>query len=441
MKEQQKLEVETYKQRQPLEQPRWESSLSAADRKKIPADVIKALKIPPQRRTEQEAQLVFKFFVGNDPQLIALEKRHEQVVRKLQGSQALAQTLVEGKGRTTHIMQRGDFLRPGDAVEPGVPASLGSSISGMRNRLDLATWIASPRNPLTARVLVNWVWQKHFGRGLVTTLEDFGVKGHPPSHPELLDWLASEFISMKWSIKDLHRLIVESATYRQSANIRHEMQERDPLNVLLSRQNRLRLEAETLRDCALSASGLLAPTIGGPSVRPPQPAGISDLTYAGAVKWQESAGTDRYRRGLYIWFQRTSPFPMLMTFDAPDANVFCVKRERSNTPLQALTLLNDVAFVECAQALGKRLVDSPGDTAAKVALGVRLCLGREPTSAESQRIEQLYRDLRLLTVANPDEAAKLLGKHRPTGVNVADAAAWVALARSLLNLDEFLTRE
>jgi hypothetical protein len=215
---------------------------------------------------------------------------------------------------------------------------------------------------------------------------------------------------------------------------------RDSLNIWLARQNRVRVEAEVVRDLALAASGLLNPKVGGPSVRPPQPPGISELTYANSARWVESKGPDRYRRGLYTWFQRTSPYPMLMTFDAPESNVTCTRRERSNTPLQALTVLNDTAFVECAQALGKRLAEAKGEVAGRVALGVRLCLGREPTAAEGERLVKFFGELRGLAKAQP-EAAKLLGAHKPAGVDATEAAAWVALARVLLNLDEFITRE
>jgi hypothetical protein len=267
-----------------------------------------------------------------------------------------AQTLALGPTRPTHVMLRGDFLRKGVEVKPGTPGVL-PPLRGASNptRLDLAKWVVSPDNPLTPRVTVNWVWSKYFGRGLVPTPEDFGTQGEKPSHPDLLDWLADEFRSGH-SLKKLHRQIVTSATYRQSSAARPDLADRDPLNVLLARQARLRLEAEVVRDNALAASGLLTRTIGGPSVRPPQPPGISELTYAGAAKWVETTGPDRYKRGMYVWFQRTSPYPGLMTFDAPDANVCTVRRERSNTPLQALTLLNDAVFVEAAQALVKRVV-------------------------------------------------------------------------------------
>jgi hypothetical protein len=292
-------------------------------------------------------------------------------------------------------------------------------------------------------VAVNWVWQKYFGRGLVATPEDFGTQGEKPSHPELLDWLASEFVRSDWDLKELHALIVTSATYRQLSSVRPDLLDRDPLNILLARQSRLRLEAEVVRDVSLAASGLLAPRVGGPSVRPPQPAGISELTYANSAKWVESTGADRYRRGLYTWFQRTSPHPMLMTFDSPDSNVCTVRRERSNTPLQALTLLNDQAFVESARALAKRvLTEKPGEAACvRIDHAIAICLGREPTRAERERLLRLFGDLQKLAADQPAEAAKLLGGPPSADVSPVDAAAWVALARTLLNLDEFVTRE
>jgi hypothetical protein len=373
-------------------------------------------------------------------------------------AQTKAQTITLGSPRPTHVLIRGDFLRPGITVEPGTPAvlpPLHSSSAGAKTptRLDLARWIARPDNPLTPRVLVNWVWHKYFGRGLVPTLDDFGTQGEPPSHPELLDHLAGEFVAPSplpspskggegwvrgWSLKSLHKHILMSATYRQSSRVTPELLRRDPLNVLLARQARLRLEAETVRDVTLAASGLLTRAIGGPSVRPPQPPGISELTYANSARWIESKGVDRYRRGLYIWFQRTSPYPMLMTFDAPDSNVCCVRRERSNTPLQALTLLNDTVFVECARALGRRIAARTGRDEERLRHAFRLCLTREPTASELSRLLRLFEELRTLCRANPKEATRLAGATERDPVEIA---AWVALARTLLNLDEFVTRE
>ena len=360
---------------------------------------------------------------------------------------AKAPTISPGPARATHVMIRGDFLRKGVEVKASTPGVLPKA-AATTSRLDLAKWIVTPENPLTARVTVNWVWGKFFGRGLVNTPDDFGTQGEKPSHPELLDWLASEFVApadrgrRAWSLKSLHKLIVTSATYKQSSVVRADALKRDPLNVLLARQSRLRFEAEILRDNVLAASGLLTRAVGGPSVRPPQPAGISELTYANSARWVEATGPDRYKRGLYIWFQRTSPYPMLTGFDAPDSNVCAVRRERSNTPLQALTLLNDTVFVEAAQALAKRVLTEAHTTdPERVARAFRLCMGRAPTAAEAERLAKLLGTFRELTAADPAGAAKLLGAHTPAGVPAPEAAAWVALARALMNLDEFVTRE
>jgi mono/diheme cytochrome c family protein len=344
-------------------------------------------------------------------------------------------------GRATRVLTKGDFLRPGDAVRPGTPAALPALSVSNPTRLNFAEWLFAPENPLAARVEANRVWSHLFGRGLVATPDDFGTRGEPPSHPELLDWLAVEFRESGWGRKALVRRIVTSAAYRQDARARPEVAGRDPYNAWLSRQARFRPEAEVVRDLALAASGLLATRVGGPSVRPPQPAGISELTYAGSAKWQESAGPDRHRRGMYTWFQRTSPYPMLLTFDAPDANVCAARRERSNTPLQALTLLNDPVFVDCARALGRRVVDEAGagDDATRVATAFRLALGRAPDPGEAAALLGQLGRTRAYYEARPD-AARALAGDGPAPDAPAVAAAWTAVARTLLNLDEFLTR-
>jgi len=378
-----------------------------------------------------------------------LKKRQQALTAhaKKAPAEGKVMTLTAGPAKPTHVLIRGDFLRKGVEVKSGTPAVIaGPPTPTGGTRLDLAKWLVSAENPLTARVTVNWVWAKFFGRGLVATAEDFGTQGEKPSHPELLDYLAGEFrdpAGCGWSLKKLHKLIVTSAVYKQSSAARPELAARDPLNVLLARQTRLRLEAEIVRDNALAASGLLTRTVGGPSIRPPQPPGISELTYANSAKWVETTGPDRYKRGLYIWFQRTSPYPTLMTFDAPDSNVCIVRRERSNTPLQALTLLNDAVFVEAAQALAKRVLTEHADEVPcnQLKAMVRLCLGREPAPAEREKLLRLLGEFRTLAAANPTDAAKLPGTHKPAGVPPAEAAAWVALARTVLNLDEFVTRE
>ena len=298
------------------------------------------------------------------------------------------------KPRETFIHVRGDFLRPGARVKPATPAVLPpiKPAGAEANRLDLARWLVDPQNPLTPRVTVNRIWQQHFGQGIVDTENDFGTQGSPPTHPELLDWLARYFVHSGWSMKKLHRMIVTSATYQQSSAFRADLVERDANNKLLARQTRLRLDAELIRDAALAASGLLSREIGGPGVYPPQPQGIYRFTQQ--VKyWKESGGDDRYRRGMYTYFWRSSPYPFLMTFDAPDANTACTRRPRSNTPLQALTLANDRVFVEAAQGLAVRVLkESPsGAEPERLRHAFRLCFAREPSAVENARLAQIAR--------------------------------------------------
>jgi hypothetical protein len=426
-------------------------SLNSGQRRSLPQAVRKALIFDPADRTPAHKKVLEDYVISRDTAYLQLSKSIAGL-RKTTSAVVQAQTMALGKPRRTTVLIRGDFMRPGVAVGPATPAVLPPLQAPQPTRLDLARWIASRDNPLTPRVAVNWVWSKYFGRGIVPTPEDFGTQGERPSHPELLDFLADELRSggatdpaerAGWDLKALHRLIVTSASYRQSSAVRPELLARDPYNALLARQARLRLEAEVVRDLMLSAGGLLVKRVGGPSVRPPQPPGISELTYASNIRWVESTGPDRYRRGLYTWFQRTSPYPMLMTFDAPDSNLCCVKRERSNTPLQALTLLNDAVCVECAQHLGRRaLVECTGDLDNRLCYAFRLCVARTPTTSELARLRQLHDELYVLCLDDEPAARKLLGADgAPAGHSVAEAATWMALGRVLLNLDEVVTRE
>jgi mono/diheme cytochrome c family protein len=446
------------------------------------------------RTTEQSAEIA-SYYRDLDPRRRSLEDAVAEHTRKAPPEPpARLHTLAENpQPPATHLLIRGDFLRPGEAVTPGTLEVLPQlrATSGTPTRLDLARWLVDPANPLTARVAVNRAWQHLFGRGLVATPDDFGTRGERPSHPELLDWLAVEFMAKAlpgrtvegqwpradrsdrshqpsaidprpsvpgrsssvgppssdpfacgWSTKALVRLIVTSATYRQASRQRPELLERDPKNLLLARQNRFRVEAEIVRDLALATSGLLHPTVGGPSIRPPLPADVAALSYASGLKWVPTTGSERYKRGMYIHFQRTVPFPGLMTFDEPDGNVTCTRRERSNSPLQALTLLNDPVFIECAQALAQRiLTEETSGTGARLRYAVRLCLAREPTPSEQARLRKLYGDLEALCRANPDGTAKLAGTDPPAGVSTVEAATWVSIARTLMNLDEFVTRD
>jgi hypothetical protein len=324
--------------------------------------------------------------------------------------------------RRTRVHTRGDYQQPGEEVIPGTPAVLPPlrPRGAKADRLDLARWLVDPANPLTPRVTVNHVWKHLFGRGLVATVDNFGALGEPPSHPELLDYLASEFLRLGWSRKQLIRLIVTSATYRQSSDGREELREHDPLNVLLARQGRHRLEAETVRDVFLASSGLLNPRIGGPSINPPLPAFV--MAFGRNRSWPETTGPDRHRRGMYIHLRRNVPYPMLTTFDASDASVACLQRERSNSPLQALTLLNDPVFFECSEKLGERLQALPGELDARLRHGFELCLGRPPLPAELQALRSHHDDQLRLAGGDP-------------------RLALVATARLIMNLDEFITRE
>jgi hypothetical protein len=291
---------------------------------------------------------------------------------------------------------------------------------------------------LTARVTVNRVWARYFGRGLVETENDFGLQGTPPTHPKLLDWLAQEFMDHGWSLKHLHRLILNSATYRQSSALRPELAEIDPLNTLLGRQSRLRVDAEVVRDLGLSVSGLLSDTIGGPSAHPPQPGDIFAFTQVRRT-WPTSTGSERYRRGMYTFFMRSAPYPMLTTFDSPVFNVACTFRQRSNTPLQSLTMANDETMIEMARALGQRAFQHETSDRDRIGFAFRLCFARTAESTELERLVAYVAQQRHNFASAPENARKLAGESplKP----VEDAAAWTALARVLLNLDEFITRE
>jgi len=376
---------------------------------------------------------------------------------------ALQQRVVP---REAHIFKRGDWQRPGENVVPDVPAVLHPFPNDApRNRLGLARWLVDRRSPTTARVIVNRIWQAYFGQGLFITPEDIGTRCEPPSHPELLDWLACEFMepsahveslnrssvktdepstSPPWSIKHIHRLIVQSAAYRQSSKVSPELLANDPYNRLLARGPRFRVDAEIVQDIALSASGLLNPKIGGPSVRPPIPASVGDTVYGG-FSWPENTGDDRFRRGMYTFWKRSLPFPSLIAFDAPTSENSCPRRVRSNTPLQALTTLNEKTFVEAAQAMGLRVWKEGGkDDPGRATYAFRLCTGRAPTERELKSILRFWdeqykyfedRSAAALAVAVPDI------KNVPPEVNLHKVAAWAMVSRAILNLDETITKE
>ncbi|GEP41950.1 PSD1 and planctomycete cytochrome C domain-containing protein [Brevifollis gellanilyticus] len=381
----------------------WEKEMSAEFREKLTGSVKKAVAKPVVKRTLAENLALFAIIAPPSDELRILSDRHKELDTLLnQGTTTLVMKELAQPRKTT-VFIKGDFTRPADEVKPGTPKVLHAMKAGSAqpNRMDLAKWIVSPENPLTVRVMVNRLWQQYFGRGIVETENDFGMQGTVPSHPELLDWLAVEFMAKKWSLKEMHRLIVSSRTYKQSSSATPQLAEADPQNYLLGRQSRLRLDAEVVRDVCLAASGLLSPKVGGPPVYPPIPDGVMGQ---GQVKrvWTVSKGADRYRRGLYTFVYRASPPPSLTVFDAPEGFSTCTRRIRSNTPLQALTLMNDGGFFEFATALAK-IIQKEG-----LEVAFRRCTTRAPKADELAVLQKL------------------------------DA---LNAARVLLNLDETVTRE
>ena len=414
--------------------------------------LLSSLKIDVSKRTDEQKKLVRESFEKAKPNA----KNNKAKNPNLAEAMVLKET---AKTRDTYLLTKGDFTRPNKElgkIPPGVLQALSSKATEagvLRTRLDLANWLVGAENPLTPRVTMNRVWLRYFGRGLVETEEDFGTQGTPPSHPELLDWLATEFRNRGWSLKAMHRLIVTSATYRQSSHARPDLAEIDPRNLLLARQERLRCEAEVIRDATLSASGLLDRTIGGPSVHPPQPDGVFSFTQ-NVKQWKIDTGADRYRRGMYTFFYRSSPHPLFSVFDVPDLQTVCTRRGRSNTPLQALLLANDAGFFELTQALASRVLR---ETAAKtpetsnlenskldeqIRTAFQLCLCRTPTDKELSILSKHY-DRRLIDFKNDGAAAKKIysGDISKLSASLPEVAALVSTCRILLNSDAFITRE
>ncbi len=437
----------------------WEKTLTDDDKKKLPFNVKNAVDLPPRDRSATHKRDLDAYFRGIDvarqkyPQLDAIAKLHAE--EPTFPTTMIMQEL--NQPRETFIQMRGDFLRKGAKVVPAVPAVLTGpersaqpkqGDAGLLTRMDLAHWLVSPSNPLTSRVTVNRVWLKYFGRGLVETENDFGTQGTPPSHPELLDWLASEFSGLatrqprsSWDLKRLHRSVVTSATYRQSSRQREDVAEIDPTNKWLAQQSRLRLDAEIIRDSALAASGLLTTELGGPPVYPPQPDGVFDFTQD-KKPWKTATDRNRYRKAMYTQLWRSSLYPAMTVFDFPDANVACTRRIRSNTPLQSLTLANDLTFVEFARGLALRLLASPaGDDSRRLILACELCLSREPNSVELARLRNFLQHQRSRFAADEKAAAAFSPPSLPEFISPVEGATWTALSRVLMNLDEFITRE
>jgi mono/diheme cytochrome c family protein len=464
----------------------WEKALTTEIRATLPKDIQAILEVPENGRTVAQKETLTEAYRKQDQARHALDVfgaahplaklahvqasigranlERERAALKKSDPPIISTMVMQERStpRETHLLIQGDFTRKSVVVQPGVPAVLPSldadpkpgggqmvrGPSGLAGRLrtslpngklvshfepqtptrlDFACWLVDRQNPLTARVAVNRFWQHFFGLGIVETENDFGTQGTRPTHPELLDWLATEFMDSGWKVKAMHRLIVTSATYRQSSKSRPELATLDARNRLLARQSRLRLDAELVRDAALTASGLLTSHIGGPSVHPPQPEGIYRFTQIDK-HWKADAGPARYRRGLYTYFWRSAPHPGLIVFDSPDATLACTRRNRSNTPLQALTLLNDQAHYEFAQGLAKRILrERAEDDTTRLRFAFRLCLGRAHNLWEQQRLIDLLNQERAESAAATSEERQM--------------DAWTSVARVLLNLDEFITRE
>jgi hypothetical protein len=440
---------------------RFRLSITSADNAvadPLPADVRAILNVPAGDRSAQQVDCVFCFWRTTVPEWAEQNRRIEALWQS--HPRGTTQLVLQERDvpRRTHRLERGNFLAPAEEVTPGVPAFLHSltahdHLNIEPNRLDFARWLVDRRSPTTARSIVNRIWQAYFGSGLVATAEDLGTQSEPPSHPELLDWLAVELMESGWDLKRLHELIVTSSTYRQSSVVTPEQLARDPSNRLLARGPRLRVDAETVRDVALATSGLLYGKIGGPSVRPPAPEFLFQppVSY-GPKTWIVETGPNRYRRAMYTFRYRALPYPMLQAFDAPNGEVACARRVRSNTPLQALTTLNEPLFVDCARALALRILTDGGSSdAERLTYAVRRCLSRGPDQQELDVLVTFLEQQRQrfssdgadpwALIADDEETKEKLQSKLPAGTTPADAAAWTAVARVVLNLDETITKE
>jgi len=407
----------------------------------LPPEIEALLLIPAAQRSPDQLTALRRHWLATAPELAEPRKEidHQRATLRSYPTTLVFNERAPEHTRATFIHHRGEYLQPTDPVEPGSLSVLNPFPAGApRNRLGLGKWLVARDNPLTARVTVNRQWAAFFGRGIVRTVDDFGYQGEFPSNRALLDWLAVEFMERGWSLKTLHKLIVTSATYRQSSRVNAVLRERDPQNILLARGPRVRIDAEAIRDSLLAASGLLSHKVGGPSVFPPQPASVTTDGAYGRFEWKVSEGEDRYRRGLYTFMKRTAPYAMMAAFDAPSGEACIAQREVSNSPLQALMMLNDTVVLECAQALGKAITALPGDDAAHITAIVRRCLIRQPDEVEQQRLAAFVAKQRARFVAKELDPAVLAG---PGGGDVIERAVWTALARALMNTDEFVTKE
>ena len=416
----------------------------------LPKKVRDLLKVPRERRTPVQVATVFSYWRTTVPEWKETNEKIAALWNDYPDGVSSMTLLTREEPRETHLLRRGDWLKPQTAVTAGVPAflhPLPKNADG--SRLSFAKWIADKKSPTTARVIVNRVWLAYFGTGLVSTPEDFGMQSDAPSHPELIDWLACDFMEHNWSLKHLHRQIVTSATYRQSSKVTPELYEKDPYNRLLARGPRFRVEGEIVRDIALAASGLLNEKMGGPSIMPPAPAFLFDppASYA-PFPWKHETGPDKYRRALYTFRRRSTPYPALQTFDVPNGDSSCVRRQRSNSPLQALVSLNEPIFVECSQALARKALAEGGKTdEQRITYAFRRALARPPQPDEVQELTALLNKEKQRIAegwVNAPEigtGASAIPKDLPAGATPTQLAAYTLVSRVLLNLDETITKE
>jgi hypothetical protein len=439
------------------------TSAHPADSLGPPAAIRAILAVAPADRNDGQKKALTDYFRTIAPSLLATRQQIDRLKASLDKIPQVTTLVLQekpGDARpTTDMRIRGSYLQHSETVSANIPAALHAFPPGEKyNRLGLARWLVSEENPLVARVTVNRYWETIFGRGIVETTDDFGTQGDPPTNPQLLDWLACEFMHPSnsqsgaaqnpaghfgpWSMKAIKRTIVLSATYRQSSRVTADLQERDPYNRLLARGPRFRMEAEMLRDNALAIAGLLSEKMYGPSVMPYQPDGVWDVPYSGD-KWVQSAGEDGYRRGVYTFWRRSAPYPTFISFDAPSREGCTIRRVRTDTPMQALSVMNDPAFVETSKALARRMLTEAksDDPAARALLGLRLCISRQPRPREVEQLVSLYKQSLADYAKDTKAAAEMAnGVNAPAGIDDAQAAAWAVVANVLMNLDETVTK-
>ncbi|HAD21147.1 MAG TPA: hypothetical protein DCF87_03415 [Opitutae bacterium] len=400
--------------------------------------------------TKEQNQAVAQYNLDADPtELILAQRKLKDLQNRLNGIKGPTVPVLrerpKEKRRNTFVHLRGSYLSHGDQVHAGFPTALFDAPDGVSapTRLDFAKWVMDPNNPLTSRVTANRFWEKLFGIGLVATSEEFGSQGELPSHPKLLDWLATEMVRLKWDVKAFIKLLVTSETYRQSSHVTDAMAARDPANRLLARGPRVRLSAEMVRDQALAVSGLLSKKMFGPPVRPPQPDMGIKAAFGGGIDWKTSTGEDRFRRGIYTNWRRSNPYPSMATFDAPNREVCTVRRGTTNTPLQALVTMNDPVYIEAAQSLSRKMVASEKSVAEQISKGFEICLSRKPDADELNRLVELFDQVKTKYSQNENLATQMatdpIGPV-PTGMNITDLAALTVTSNVLLNLDEILMK-